>query len=135
MKKYTCPDCGNEFQEGFVPSSCPNCGCPSDQFKVSEMKTQVTNTNSLLESSNDFAAEKLGAVLANIAKVIAIIIAIGSVLVGFIGCISDESALPLLIIPGGLIIALLFITIWAWLRLMVNISYRLTRIDNKTKAE
>lgn len=135
MKKYTCPDCGKEFQEGFVPSECPNCGCPSNQFKVSEMKTQATNTNSLLEASNDYAAEKLGAVLAKIAKVIAIIFAFGSVIVGFIGCISEESALPLLIIPGGLLISLLFLTIWAWLALMVNISYRLTRIDNKTKAE
>lgn len=134
MKKYTCPDCGKEFQEGFVPSECPNCGCPSNQFKVSEMKTQATNTNSLLESSNDFAAEKLGAVLANIAKVIAYIIIVAGIIAA-IALVSDTNGLSLLLIIGGLILSFPFFAVWAWLRLLVNISYRLTRIDNKTKAE
>lgn len=134
MKKYTCPDCGKEFQEGFVPSECPNCGCPSDQFKISEMKTQATNTNSLLESSNDFAAEKLGAVLANIAKVIAYIIIVAGIIAA-IAFVSETNGLSLLLILGGLILSFPFFAVWAWLRLLVNISYRLTRIDNKTKAE
>ena len=41
MKKYTCPDCGKEFQEGFVPSTCPNCGCPSSAFQYEEMESKV----------------------------------------------------------------------------------------------
>jgi predicted nucleic acid-binding Zn-ribbon protein len=32
MKIYVCSDCGSEFQEGFIPAECPNCGCPSDFF-------------------------------------------------------------------------------------------------------
>ena len=98
------------------------------------MKTQATNTNSLLESSNDFAAEKLGAVLANIAKVIAYIIIVAGIIAA-IAFVSETNGLSLLLILGGLILSFPFFAVWAWLRLLVNISYRLTRIDNKTKAE
>ena len=135
MKVYTCPDCGMKFNEGFEPSTCPNCGCPSDQFTVSELASQATSTSAMLESSNDFAAEKLGAVLANIVKIIAYVIIIASVIASIVGCIYTEDGLPLLLIPGGLILSVPFFAMWAWLRLLVNISYRLTRIDNKTKAK
>lgn len=33
MKNYVCPDCGKTFEEGNVPASCPNCGCPSSVFQ------------------------------------------------------------------------------------------------------
>lgn len=33
MKMYSCPDCGKVFDENSLPSSCPNCGCPSSEFK------------------------------------------------------------------------------------------------------
>lgn len=135
MKKYTCPDCGKIFEEGSVPSECPNCGCPSNQFSVSELASQATNTSDILESSNDYAAEKLGAVLANIVKVIAYVIIVASVIGGIAGCAFEEDGFPLLIIPGGLFLSVPFFAMWAWLRLLVNISYRLTRIDNKIKAE
>ena len=49
MFVYTCPDCGQEFQEGFVPSECSNCGCPSTYFTQKEKKeremTTVLNKN------------------------------------------------------------------------------------------
>lgn len=51
MKVYTCPDCGKKFQEGFVPSECPGCGCPSNVFTVSELASQATNTSPSLEKS------------------------------------------------------------------------------------
>jgi len=37
MKEYSCPDCGKVFEENSVPSSCPNCGCPSSEFKEREL--------------------------------------------------------------------------------------------------
>ncbi len=46
MKVYTCPDCGKKFQEGFVPSECPGCGCPSNQFTVNELESQATGDRS-----------------------------------------------------------------------------------------
>lgn len=134
MKKYTCPDCGKIFPEGFVPSECPQCGCPSNVFTVSEMASQATKTSPMLESSNDYAAEKFGTTLANIMKVIAYIIITAGVLVGFFG-IGYSEGFSLLLIPGGFILSAPFFCMWAWLRLLVNISYRLTRIDNKTKTE
>lgn len=141
MKKYVCPDCGSKFEEGFVPSTCTNCGCPSDQFKEQEISTEIAHTtanvSALLESSNDFAAEKLGAILANIVKVVGFIFIIGGLIAGIImgANMYDGWIAFLAIFGGGLLIGFFFILGWAWLRLLVNISYRLTRIDNKTKAE
>lgn len=138
MKKYVCPDCGSNFEEGSVPPTCTNCGCPSDQFKLRgtgiEIESVATNASSLLESSNDFSAEKFGAVLANIGKVIGYIIMIGSFIAGIVYAANSHEGwiIFLIIFGGGLALGFLFLCMWAWLRLLVNISYRLTRIDNKT---
>ena len=45
MKIFTCPDCGKEFEEGSVPSACPNCACPMDHFKSREIENLFTNPN------------------------------------------------------------------------------------------
>lgn len=38
MKKYMCPDCGNEFSEGStMPVECPTCGCPFEKFEMIEI--------------------------------------------------------------------------------------------------
>lgn len=138
MKTYKCPDCGQKFQEGSIPSVCSNCGCPSGQFLLDETESLSTNVSSLLESSNDFAAEKFGVVLANIVKVIGYIVMLGSVIAGVISIAQGSSwdvELGILIIVIGLVVSLILFCISAWLRICVNMSYRLTRIDNKTVAK
>lgn len=150
MKKHTtCPDCGKIFEGSEVPAECPNCGCSSEFFaEVTEKELEEVgishttsdlsqNISTLLESSNDYAAEKLGAILADITKAIGYIIMIGSFIAGLVYAANsyDGWIIFLIIFGGGLLLGFLFLCAWAWLRLLVNISYRLTRIDNKTKAK
>lgn len=40
MKKYKCPDCGKEFNDGNIPEECPTCGCPVDIIKKNEICPQ-----------------------------------------------------------------------------------------------
>ena len=40
MKKYTCPDCGKVFLNRR-PKSCPQCGCVSENFVVSELQVDM----------------------------------------------------------------------------------------------
>lgn len=44
MKEFSCPDCGKIFEENSVPSSCPNCGCPSSEFKEKTVITRSVDT-------------------------------------------------------------------------------------------
>ncbi|MBQ4508683.1 MAG: hypothetical protein II970_07290 [Paludibacteraceae bacterium] len=44
MKNYVCPDCGKTFEEGNVPASCPNCGCPSSDFFKEKELTAVARS-------------------------------------------------------------------------------------------
>lgn len=50
MKRYYCPDCGKTFEENSVPSSCPNCGCPSSAYEEKEIADVIEDT--------DFASEE-----------------------------------------------------------------------------
>jgi hypothetical protein len=135
MKKYVCPDCGKTFEEGNVPASCPGCGCPSSEFQEHKEPSMDKNISPALESSNDFGAEHTANALAGITLVIGIII-------GLIGLIAGFSLLTLqgggesmlfgiLCIVFGLVFFLVFLISWAFIKLLVNISYRLTRLDNK----
>lgn len=40
MKKYKCPDCGKEFNDGIIIEECPTCGCPADIIKKNEICPQ-----------------------------------------------------------------------------------------------
>ena len=40
MRKYKCPDCGKEFNDGNIPVECPICGCPADIIKKNEICPQ-----------------------------------------------------------------------------------------------
>ncbi len=51
MIVYTCPDCGRKFEEGFVPSECSNCGCPSSYF-VQKKKSDRSTTSILNKNIN-----------------------------------------------------------------------------------
>ena len=146
MKKYTCPDCGQIFEGDEVPAECPNCGCTSEFFaEVTEKELEEvgidhktpglsSNISPSLESSNDFGAEHTVNGLAGLNLAIGIIVGIGALICSIYFFIDGDIAGDLLG-PLCLIFGLLFIILgilsWAFLKLMVNISYRLTRLDNK----
>ena len=127
--KFVCPDCGRKVSHNL--NDCPNCGCPKEQFGAISLSNNVSPA---LESSNNFNAEH---VVNSVAKGVltgSIFIAIAGVIAAIIvfsdGGLGSEMA-GIMLIVIGLLILFLGIINWAVLRLLVNISYRLTRIDNK----
>lgn len=133
MKNYVCPDCGKTFEEGNVPASCPGCGCPSSEFQEHKEPSMDKNISPALESSNDFGAEHTANGLAVINLVVGIIVGIIGLFAGF-SLMSQgnfEAIGGILCIIFGLLFLLLGILSWAFIKLLVNISYRLTRLDNK----
>ena len=48
--KVICPDCGKIFDEEPIPSSCPNCGCPSSAFTEREIAD--------INKDTDFSSEE-----------------------------------------------------------------------------
>lgn len=148
MKLYVCPDCGKKFQEGFVPNECTGCGCPSSFF-TEQMKEQVEasrerNISPSLESSNDFGAEHTANSLAGINLTIGIIVGIVGIIVALVywgKAAGDVGFTEIYMIVGilsfifGLLFFLFGLIAWAFIKLLVNISYRLTRLDNKYNPE
>jgi hypothetical protein len=91
------------------------------------------NISPALESSNDFGAEHTANGLAVINLVVGIIVGIIGLFAGF-SLMSQgnfEAIGGILCIIFGLLFLLLGILSWAFIKLLVNISYRLTRLDNK----
>lgn len=142
MKTYSCPDCGKTFEEGQVPAACPNCGCPSSLFaiKVTNAQALQANVSPSLESSNNFGAEHTANGLAEVIKIVCVFIGIvGGIvaIVFFSKAANGEFLQELDVMIGalslifGLIILLIGLISSAFIKLLVNISYRLTRLDNK----
>lgn len=133
MKNYVCPDCGKKFNEGALPDMCPNCGCPKDAFKEVSFADRSDNVSPTLESSNNFGAEHTANGLAAINLVIGILIGVIGLIAGFnlIPQGGPEALGGILCIVFGLLFFLLALISWAFIKLLVNISYRLTRLDNK----
>lgn len=140
MKLYVCPDCGEKFQEGLVPNECTSCGCPSSAFKEQTETSMERNISPSLESSNDFGAENTANGLAGLNLAIGIIVGIVGIIVAIVfwgKAAGDVGFTELYMIIGvlSLIFGLLFflwgLIAWAFIKLLVNISYRLTRLDNK----
>ena len=136
MKLYICPDCGAKFQEGFVPNECTRCGCPSSAFTCQDAETFSVDENVSpdLESSKNLAAEHTVNALAGVNLGIGILLGLGGVIAGIYflassGFMGDMTGT--LCIIFGLLFFLMAILTWAFLKLLVNISYRLTRLDNK----
>lgn len=133
MKNYVCPDCGKNFEEGNVPAVCPNCGCPSSAFQEHQEPSMNQNISPALEASNDFGAEHTANGLAVINLVVGIIVGIIGLFAGFSlmsqGMIAQLGGI--LCIIFGILFFLLGLISWAFIKLLVNISYRLTRLDNK----
>ena len=129
--KLVCPECGQEVTSNL--NDCPNCGCPKEDLKVVDA---TTNISPALETSNNFNAEHVvntvakGILTGSIA--VAVIGLIAAIIVFADGGMGAEMAGTMLIVIGLLILFLGIIN-WAVLKLLVNISYRLTRIDNKQK--
>ena len=87
-----------------------------------------------LESSNDFSAEMVVNSFAQINLIVGILVGIAGVIAGivFLGEYRGEIIGTILIVVG-LIFFLFSLVFWAILKLLVNISYRLTKLDNKQK--
>lgn len=140
MKEYFCPICQRSFQEGSVPEKCPDCGCDKSLFnEISEMSKEelVDNVSESLESSNNYSAEHTANGLAEITFIVGIIVGLIGLIVGFVLMGRDDGAsiLGIPCIMFGLLFFLLCLISWAFIKLQVNISYRLTRIDNKLNPE
>lgn len=140
MKLYVCPDCGKKFQEGLVPSTCLNCGCPSSAFKEQTETLMDENISPSLESANNFAAEHTVNGLAGLNLTIGIIVGIVGVIAaivfwgkatGDVGFTQIYMLVGVLCFIFSMLFFLLSLSAWAFLKLLVNISYRLTRLDNK----
>jgi rubredoxin len=125
--KFVCPDCGLKMDEKF--NDCPHCGCPKEYFMAIDSSVNICPS---LESSNDFSAEKVVNSIAKISLIVGILGGIFGLITGFI-FIEDSAALGIILIVVGLIFFLFSLVFWALLKLLVNISYRLTRIDNRQK--
>lgn len=133
---YICPDCGAKFQEGFVPNECTQCGCPSSAFTCQDAETFSVdeNVSPNLESSNNFAAEHVINGLAEVNKWVGVLVGGAGIVLGFILLADDgfgDGVIATILIIFGLLFFLISILFWALLKLLVNISYRLTRLDNK----
>lgn len=140
MKRYCCPDCGKVFEENSVPSSCPNCGCPSSAFKEQTETLMDGNISPSLESTNNFAAEHTVNGLAGLNLTIGIIVGIVGLIAaivfwgkatGDVGFTQIYMLVGVLCFIFSMLFFLLSLSAWAFLKLLVNISYRLTRLDNK----
>ena len=135
MKEYICPVCQETFQEGSVPEKCPKCGCDKDVFNVVDEMSKdelAENVSESLESSNNYGAEHTVNGLAEIIFWIGAILGVVGFIAGIACLVNDGGGvLAAFLISIGLFCFLLTLIAWAFLRLLVNISYRLTRIDNK----
>ena len=96
----------------------------------------LENVSTPLEKSNNYAAEHVANGLASLTRAIGIIVGIIGLIAGIVmfseGGYGDDLIGALCII-FGLIFFLIGLVSWAFIKLMVNMSYRLTRIDNKLK--
>ena len=132
-----CPKCGS-----VLPSPeakfCPNCGYPStalpDRVTANNKSTKRLNVSPKLESSNNFNAEHVINAFAIVNLCVGILIGIIGLIVGITliteGGFGMETP-GILCIVGGLLFFFISILFWALLKLLVNMSYRLTRLDNK----
>ena len=123
---YVCPDCGQEMENN--QNDCPNCGCPKEH-----LKSVGPNISLSLESSDDFSAEHTVNAIAKINLVFSIIIFVGCIFGAIIAYEDLEDMIAVILLIVGVVFLIVGIISWAVLRLIANISYRLTRIDNKQK--
>ena len=136
----------NELQQEAHPKKeelLENVSTPlekSDNYAAEHVakKTEelLENVSTSLEKSNNYEAEHVANGLASLTRAIGIIVGIIGLIAGIvmfsIGGFGD-GLIGALCIIFGLIFFLIGLVSWAFIKLMVNMSYRLTRIDNKLK--
>lgn len=96
-------------------------------------KPTEASANKELESSNDFSAEKTANAIAGILLAVGIIAVVILVFLSLMAFSDDETGIGFTLLGsavGSLLVSLLS---WSSIKLLSNISYRLTRIDNKMK--
>lgn len=142
MKTYTCPDCGKTFEGDTLPHACPDCGCPSDMFKQHIEEKAFSNLSAnlspSLESSNNFHAEHVINGLATVGLWAGIIIGVAAVIAGIVIWATWEwegDMIGPIVLIAGVIFFFCSLVFWAVSKLLVNISYRLTRLDNKANPQ
>lgn len=131
MKEYICPICQKEFVEGSVPEQCPECGCDKDLFNVIDDSELKENVSESLESTNGFSAEHTANTIAEVIAIIGVIIGIIGVIGGIVLIANDNGISGFFSIIGGISLFILYAMNWAVIKMMTNVSYRLTRLDNK----
>ena len=94
----------------------------------------LENVSTPLEKSNNYAAEHVANGLASLTRAIGIIVGMIGLIAGIVMFSSyGDGLIGTLCIIVGLIFFLIGLVSWAFIKLMANMSYRLTRIDNKLK--
>ena len=104
----------------------------------SNLTGKLSNISPFLEESNNFNAEHAVNGLAIVSLGIGIGVGILGLIVGLWILSSSVFAggmIAALVIIAGLLFCFLAIFFWAGLKLLVNISYRLTRLDNKSNLK
>lgn len=102
------------------------------QQDASSQKEEVKKeTVESLESSNDFAAEKVSNGVAKFTLWFGIIVCVISIIVAF--AIGGSAGWG--VFATGVLIFIFNLITWSLIRMITNISYRLTRIDNKLKEQ
>lgn len=127
--EFVCPDCGLKLENNLA--DCPMCGCPKDDLKLIDHSAVKS-----LESSNDFSAEIFVNTLANINLFVGVLVGIAGLIAGIVVLSEGRygaEPIGISLIVVGLIFLLFSLVFWALLKLLVNISYRLTKLDNKQK--
>lgn len=97
-----------------------------------------TNQSPSLESSNNFHAEHVVNGLATINLWIGIIIGVAAVIAGIVIWAAwgfEGEIVGPIVLGAGVIFFFCSLVFWAVLKLLVNISYRLTRLDNKANPQ
>lgn len=93
-----------------------------------EVKKEIAES---LESSNNFAAEKIANGVATFTLWFGVLMCIISIFVAF----SVGGGMGWSIFASGVLIFIVNLIAWSVIRMITNISYRLTRIDNKLKEQ
>lgn len=149
MKTYICPDCGKTFESDTLPTACPDCGCPFNLFKAQnnpisspnatmQFSNLSANLSPSLESGNNFHAEHVINGLATVGLWAGIIIGVAAVIAGIVIWATWEwegEMIGPIVLGAGVIFFFCSLVFWAVLKLLVNISYRLTRLDNKANPQ
>lgn len=128
--KFVCPECGQGLIHNL--NDCPICGCPKEHLKSVDYSTRTSPT---LESSNNFHAELIVNSLATVVLSLGIVLGFFALLGGIYAIVEAPmgEAIGAMIIVMGFLLFLICLIAWAVIRLLVNVSYRLTKIDNKQK--